>query len=240
MNEIESIRHYNIFSPLKFSNNRVDVIGAGAIGSKVIMSLAKLGIENLHVWDFDKVEDHNLANQVYYFEDIGKFKADAIAKHVKVATKLDITVHNKPVVDQELGHTVFLCIDTMSGRKEIFDNCLKYKLTTKQVVETRMGADLVRCYSFNPSNPEEIKNWEGTLYSDEESEESLCGSKVTVGPTADIISGLAVWQFIKWFRIHMLDNNDDSKDEEVDESISGEIIMSLRPDVIITRKFTNV
>jgi len=48
-----------------FNQKRVDIIGAGATGSHVVMLLAILGFTNIHVWDFDRVEAHNLANQSF-------------------------------------------------------------------------------------------------------------------------------------------------------------------------------
>ena len=82
MSALEVMRHLSVFSPHAFGNKRVDVVGAGATGSRIVFSLAKLGVANIHVWDFDKVEEHNIPNQVFSLSDIGKFKGEALKEIV--------------------------------------------------------------------------------------------------------------------------------------------------------------
>jgi len=225
---VDPLRHLSVFSPHAFGQRRVDVIGCGATGSRIVLSLAKLGVENIHVWDFDVVEEHNIPNQAFGMSDIGLNKAVALAALVKAATGTEITVHEEKVDGtQMLGEVVFLLTDTISSRKEIWNGALKYKLKTNLLIETRMGADNGRVYSINPNKPGHIKAWEGTLYDDNEAEVSACGASVSVGPTAETISGLAVWQMIRWFSI------ENGGDDELD----NEIIFSLRLMVAISRKF---
>lgn len=226
---IDPLRHMNVFSPDKWGSRRVDVIGAGSTGSKSVMSLAKLGIENIHVHDFDKVEPHNVANQLFGNEDIGKWKVEALKEIVERQTGTKITAHNERVDGtQELGHAVFLLTDTMSSRKEIFEKGLKFKLRTKLMIETRMGVDGGRIYVINPSKLPEIKGWEAaTVYDDKMAEVSACGASISVGPTAGIIAELAVWQLIRAFAI------ENGEEDELD----NEILLNLRPAMFMTKKF---
>jgi molybdopterin/thiamine biosynthesis adenylyltransferase len=217
-----------VFSPHAFGSRRVDVIGVGSTGSRVVIDLAKLGVENIHVWDFDKVEEHNVANQAFGLSHIGRLKTDALAAIVQAETGAVIHTHNERVDgSQLLGNIVFLLTDTMSSRKEIWAGALRFKLSVNLVVETRMGADNGRVYTFNPNKPSHIRAWEQTLYSDEEAEVSACGASVSVGPTAEIISGLAVWQMIRWFSIEQMG----------EDELDNEIIFSLRPMMLLSRKF---
>jgi molybdopterin/thiamine biosynthesis adenylyltransferase len=218
----------SVFSPDAFGKRRVDVIGAGATGSRIVLSLAKLGITNLHVWDFDQIEEHNIANQVYGLGDVGALKVEALQSIVEADTRTVIEIYPERVDgSQGFGEIVFLLPDTMAARKEIWEKAIKFKLRTHLMIETRMGADTGRIYTINPSKPSHITEWEKTLYGDDEAEVSACGAPVTVGPTAEIISGLAVWQLIKWFAIE--------QGKEV--SLDNEIIFSLQPMVILTRNF---
>ncbi len=228
MNRVDPLRHLSVFSPSKFGSRRVDVVGAGATGSRVVPSLAKLGIQNIHCWDFDVVEEHNVANQIFGIGDIGKLKVEALAEVVKRDTGAEIQVHAEKVDgSQSLGEVVFLLTDTMESRKQIWTRALKFKLRTQLVVETRMGADNGRVYALNPNKPGHIREWERTLYDDAEAEISACGASVSVGPTAEVISGIAVWQLIRWFAIEQGEEDD----------LDNEIIFSLRPMATITRKF---
>jgi len=226
---IDPLRHLEVFSPHAFGGKRVDVIGAGATGSKVVLELAKLGVENIHVWDFDNVEEHNVANQAFGNGDIGKLKVHALAEIVKAATGTDISAHVERVDgSQQLGEVVFLLTDTMASRREIYEKGLKLKLRTKLLVETRMGADGGRIYAFNPNRPSECRSWEKTLYTDDQTVVSACGASISVGPTASIIAGLAVWQMIRWFSIEFA---------SADDTLENEVIVSLRPMLVVTQKF---
>jgi len=228
MNRVDPLRHLSVFSPHKFGNRRVDVIGCGATGSRIVLSLAKLGIENIHCWDFDVVEEHNIANQIFGIGDIGQLKVEALADIVEVQTGAKVHIHTEKVDgSQVLGEIVFLLTDTMESRREIWDKALKFKLRTQLMVETRMGADNGRIYAVNPNKPGHIKAWEETLYADDEAEVSACGASISVGPTAEIIAGLAVWQMIRWFAIEQGEEDD----------LDNEIIFSLRPMAVISRRF---
>lgn len=225
---VDPIRHLAVFSPHRFGDRRVDVIGCGATGSRMVLSLAKLGVKNIHCWDFDHVAEHNVANQIFGNGDIGAQKVDALKKIVYDATGTAITAHNERVDgSQELGEVVFLLTDTMSFRKEIWEKSLRLKIHTKLLIETRMGADLGRVYALNPNRLSHARAWEATLCSDEAAEVSACGAATSVGPTAEIISGLAVWQLIRW----------ESINHGAEDDLENEILFGLRSTMFITRKF---
>lgn len=225
---IDPIRHLEVFSPHAFGNRRVDVIGAGATGSRITMLLAKLGITNIHVWDDDRIEAHNVVNQIFGNGDIGKLKVDALAELVRATTGTELQVHPQRVTGPEtLGEVVFLLTDTMESRRQIWESAIKYKLAIKLLIETRMGTDVGRIYTFCPNRPAECRGWEETLYTDAKTETSLCGTPVSVGPTADVLAGLAVWQLIKWFSI------EEGKQADLDH----EIVFSILPPLLISQKF---
>ncbi len=197
---VDTLRHMKVFDPALFGDRSIDVIGAGATGSRIVLGLAKLGLTRLRVWDFDKVEGHNIANQIFGNDDIGKLKTDAIGELVKrqTGTQLDL----RPVAyegQEPLGDVVFLLTDTMKSRKAIWEKAIRYKPHTGLMVETRMGTDNGRVYAVHPCEPAHVKAWEGSLYEDAGAEVSACGTAQTVGPTAEVISGCAVWHLIRWF-----------------------------------------
>ena len=67
---------------LKIKQARVLVIGAGGLGCPVLQYLAAVGIGNIGIVDFDKVELHNLHRQILYTEShVGQFKS-ATAKTI--------------------------------------------------------------------------------------------------------------------------------------------------------------
>ena len=78
-------RQVNILNPEEF-NTRINIIGAGATGSWVAFSLAKMGLQNLHIYDFDTVGMHNLPNQMFGVRDIDRNKAISIRNIIKLFT----------------------------------------------------------------------------------------------------------------------------------------------------------
>ena len=198
-NQIDTSRH-DLFFNHQALEGVVDIIGVGAVGSKVAMEVAKLGVTKIRLWDGDEVESHNIANQAFYLSDIGKPKVVAMQEHIKSATGMEVEAHNEYITETtDLCRVVFLCVDTMSGRKEIFEKCLKNNFLTDIVIEVRMGAEELRVYGFNPCKRQDIINWESTLVDDEMTVESACGSKTTVGATASMTSAFAVTRFMQWF-----------------------------------------
>ncbi|NRA48066.1 MAG: HesA/MoeB/ThiF family protein, partial [Phaeodactylibacter sp.] len=68
----------------RLKRSQVLVIGAGGLGSPVLLYLAAAGIGQLTIVDFDEVDISNLQRQVLYTEaDLGKPKATAAAKRLK-------------------------------------------------------------------------------------------------------------------------------------------------------------
>jgi molybdopterin/thiamine biosynthesis adenylyltransferase len=87
---------------------------------------------------------------------------------------------------------VFLLTDTMDSRREIAENSLKLNNQVLAVIETRMAISHGNVFCFDPKNLTQYNKWVNTLISDDEGEESACGTSLTVGTTASIIANLAV------------------------------------------------
>jgi molybdopterin/thiamine biosynthesis adenylyltransferase/rhodanese-related sulfurtransferase len=67
---------FGIEAQLKLKQARVLVIGAGGLGSPVLLYLAAAGVGHIGIVEYDKVDESNLQRQILYStEDIGKSKA---------------------------------------------------------------------------------------------------------------------------------------------------------------------
>lgn len=225
---ISYLRHLEVFSPAGFGDS-IAVVGAGAVGSRVALSLAKLGVKKIRVFDHDKVESHNVPNQIYSQEQVGMSKVDALSEIIGGDAGIEIEAHEIRVEGKEISgdNVIFLLTDTMASRKMIWEQGIRMNIPSQLMVETRMGVDNGRVYSVNPCSTVQIEQWEKTLYSDERAQQSACGGSISVGPTADVLAGIAVWQFLKWAAIKA------GKDEELE----NEIIYALRPFNFIVRTF---
>ncbi len=230
---ISTIRHDEIFKA-RDNNHRITIIGAGATGSRVFAALAELGLTNITVYDFDKVEPHNLANQIYGNKDIGNAKIKALEAWyltkmglnplAPFALPSDMRFFEERVGRYtELKGTIFLLTDTMESRREIYEHCIKDNTDVYRVIETRMAATHGNIYTFNPHTHGAA--WLSTLVEDDQAEVSACGSSISVGTTASIIANMAVWQYMH------AKTNPEAGDEIVD--------IFLKPFCMTTSKLEN-
>lgn len=73
----------------KLGNSSVAVVGAGGLGSPVLMYLAAAGVGNIGIIDSDSVSLSNLQRQVIYVtKDIGRLKAEAAAERITLLNPL--------------------------------------------------------------------------------------------------------------------------------------------------------
>jgi adenylyltransferase/sulfurtransferase len=100
----------------KVQKARVMVIGAGALGNEVIKNLSLMGIGNLFIVDFDKVEAANLSRSVLFREtDNHRSKAEVAAARAKsVNPDIHVQYMNGDVTTQ-LGLGIIRRMDVIIG-----------------------------------------------------------------------------------------------------------------------------
>jgi molybdopterin-synthase adenylyltransferase len=77
-------RHDALAFQKKLHDTHMVLIGAGGFGSEIFYCLIAMGVGNITVVDFDKVELSNLNRQSMYWEaDIGKSKLEVLAEKTK-------------------------------------------------------------------------------------------------------------------------------------------------------------
>jgi hypothetical protein len=193
-------RQLDLFSPEKFGDTPVHFIGVGATGSYIALLAAKQGITNIHLWDFDSVEAHNLPCQIFRRKDVGRLKVEALAEIIEEATGIQAVTHAERVTGKtRLNGYVFLLVDSMDVRKEIWAGAIKMKISIKLMIETRMAIDNARISAIIPTSLEDCKLWEQGWYPDDEAEPSACSNRA-IGPTVAVIAGYALWKLVKHFK----------------------------------------
>ncbi len=68
---------------LVLAGKRVAILGCGSMGSKVAMSLARMGISNFYLVDSDILKVDNLVRNELDWGEVGAHKADALAERLK-------------------------------------------------------------------------------------------------------------------------------------------------------------
>ena len=77
----------------KLKNGRVAICGLGGLGSNIAISLARAGVGQLHLIDFDRVDITNLNRQQYFARQLGMYKTEAFAETLKeIAPYISITI----------------------------------------------------------------------------------------------------------------------------------------------------
>ena len=196
---ISTIRHQEVFNP-ETNDHGITVIGVGAIGSRIFATLVELGLQRLTAYDFDVVEGHNTANQLYGTNDINSYKVHALRgwtenKIGPLSADSSMTFRNEAVTPStKLKGTVFLLVDSLEERRSLFINCIVGNYDVPRVIDVRMAATHGKVFCFDPHL--KADQYLATLGDDSDAEVSACGSPFSVAPTAAVLSNLAVWQFI--------------------------------------------
>ena len=154
-------RQEKIFNPINQKYNII-VLGAGSLGSIITLNLAKLGFNNIQVYDFDIVEKHNIPNQIYRINDLGKKKVDALYEIIEDFTDIKIEKNDKKVIKEtalpiDLNNIFILTFDTLKSRRLIFDKLSKQE--DCYIIDARMGGESfdIQTYNLFDANAEKWK-----------------------------------------------------------------------------------
>ena len=189
MDETKYHRQLDILDP-KLMSMPVVVIGAGATGSFTALSLAKMGVGNITVYDFDTVEEHNLPNQFYRQCDIGKPKVEALREIIEQFEGIQITAKKEKYRGQRLTGIVITCVDSMDARLNIW-KFVKNNPDVQLYIDSRMGAEVMCVYSVNPSDKFQSISYEENLYPSSEALQERCTAKTIMYTVLSLASLLA-------------------------------------------------
>ena len=187
-------------------SKRVMIIGLGSFGSQIAIELAKAGVGNFSLFDFDRVELHNLARHTCTIKDLGRLKTDAIYDaivgknpyaHVDkfpLNVNEDISLLNEEIAKSDI---VICATDNNKSRFNISEALVKQQKIGifGRAVTRAEGGDVFRylpggpCYccligsGWYDTNSEEITNREQLpAYTSQEDAEAM----IQVGLSSDI------------------------------------------------------
>jgi molybdopterin/thiamine biosynthesis adenylyltransferase len=158
----------------------VTVIGAGGIGSPTTIALAKMGVEDITIYDPDVIEEHNLPNQMYRLSDVGSPKVIALKDLVENYSGTSVETKQEEFSDQDVQGLVVSGVDSMDARKQIWEEAIKWNPNVSMYIEGRMGAELARIQSVDPCDPDQVKWYESTLYSSADAEQAPCTERAII------------------------------------------------------------
>jgi len=124
----------------RFSEATVAVCGLGGLGSNIAIALARAGIGKLVLIDFDKVDITNLHRQQYKANQIGLYKADALAENLReIAPYTEIKAITARLSEDNLT-TLLKDADVIC---EAFDDAEAKAMLVNGVLEQLPGSYLV-------------------------------------------------------------------------------------------------
>jgi len=199
-------KSYEFFKP-DMLESRVHIIGCGAIGSTVAENLVRFGITKITLYDFDTVEAHNIANQMFRHTDIGKLKIDALAEYlteINPECAADLKLIKEGWTGQRLSGYVFLCVDNIDLRREIATAC-KENTFVKGMFDFRMRLTDAQHYAADWSDQKMVETFiKSMAFSHDEAKEatpvSACNITLSVVPTVREVVALGVSNFINFVK----------------------------------------
>lgn len=197
-------KHFEFFNPTDVQHE-IHIIGCGAIGSTVAEQLTRLGFPKLHLYDFDKVSDHNITNQMFRMSDIGRLKTEALSEILHdINPDVQITTHERWDEYTRLSGIVFIAVDSIEIRKEIVQTH-KYNKEIIFISDCRMRLTDAQCYAADWSDEKEINSLQGSMnFTSEEAQASTpvsaCGTTLSVTPTVRTIVSLCCSNLINFLK----------------------------------------
>ena len=165
----------------KIFNTQITVVGAGAIGSFTVLTLAKCGFSDITVFDDDKIEEHNLPNQFYPLDGVGAYKVDVLGLMVREFTGMSIFTHTERFTNASGAYKgiVISAVDSMSSRKDIFN--VHRKLPNSYVlIDGRMGGNQLEVYTCDMRSAESKAFYKKTLWPERATADIPCTQKAVI------------------------------------------------------------
>lgn len=200
-------KFYEFFQPEKCKET-IHIIGCGAVGSTIAELLVRMGLTQFKLYDFDIVEPHNIANQMFRSVDIGKKKTEALAEIMReINPEIEIELSEGYDGDQLDGY-VFMAVDTIVVRRKIVENNM-YNPFIKAMFDTRISLTDAQGFAARWDEYKEKQTLLNTMnFTDEEAKAiapvSACNLELSVAPTVRLICNYIVADFI-----NLLQNNID-------------------------------
>lgn len=94
----------------QLSGKRVGIAGVGGLGSNCAVALARVGVGNLVIADFDIVSLENLNRQYYFHEQIGLKKVTALTENIqRIDRNIQVEAHDIKLSSNIIGKIFSQC-----------------------------------------------------------------------------------------------------------------------------------
>jgi sulfur carrier protein ThiS adenylyltransferase len=125
---------------LRLKDKVVGIAGCGGLGSNCVVALARVGVGNLILVDFDKVEESNLNRQYFFRDQVGKSKVEALREIIQ---RIDPKVHTEAHVLTLNSANIPLLFKDCDVIVEAFDKAEMKHMIIETVAERMPGKPLI-------------------------------------------------------------------------------------------------
>ncbi|OFY09365.1 MAG: thiamine biosynthesis protein ThiF [Bacteroidetes bacterium GWE2_42_24] len=126
-------------------NFSVGIAGAGGLGSNCAIALARTGVGNIYIADFDIVEASNLNRQYFFLNQIGLPKVEALAQNLhQVNASINVVSFNERLTTDNIPEFFAQCniiIEAFdkADQKQMLAECVLQKIPDATLI---MGTGL--------------------------------------------------------------------------------------------------
>lgn len=199
-------KSYDFFQPEK-DTARIHIVGCGSVGSTLAENLARCGVTKMTLWDFDRVEAHNIVNQMFRQQDVGKPKVEAlmdILTDINPEIKDDVELKPKGWEGKLMSGYIFLCVDNIELRRTIVEKHMDSPYV-KAVFDFRTLLESAQHYAADWSDYKMKQDLLKSMqFSHEEAAEetpvSACGITLGVATTVRLVCALGVNNYINFVK----------------------------------------
>ena len=200
---LDTSKFYDFFQPEKCVG-RIHIIGCGSVGSTIAELMARLDLTNFVLYDFDIVEPHNIANQIFGAAAIGKQKTEAL-RDILAYINPDLgnaRIEASGYTGQSLDGYVFLCVDNIELRHSIASAC-RMNPNIKAMFDVRTRLTDAQHYAARWDSMKEVKSFIASMdftqaEADANTPVSACNTALSVAPTVRMICNCAVANFMNY------------------------------------------
>ena len=195
------LKNVGTFGQKKIINSKVLIVGAGGLGCPVADLLARSGVGEIGIMDYDKVSLSNIHRQTLYTaKDVNKFKVDVVKKRLNLINKyIKINTYNRKASEKNLNNIVNKYDIIVDGSDNFKTKFLlnKYALKLKKVLIVGAISKFdghIFTFDFNSKKSPCLK----CFYQSEPSDEILnCEAEGILGSTANIVGAVQVNEVLK-------------------------------------------
>jgi molybdopterin/thiamine biosynthesis adenylyltransferase len=189
------------FGSIETLTTPIVVGGAGGIGSWLTLFLSRMLSDNyVFLYDFDNVEEVNMAGQMFGKQHINMPKVNAVQDIVTNFTDFTkLSAQNeKYTVDSLKSPIMFSAFDNMEARKVMFNNWSQEapKHDNAIFIDGRLLAEQLQVFFVTPETARRYQK--DFLFDDSEVEDANCSYKQT-SHFAAVIAAKMVQGFTNWF-----------------------------------------